>query len=64
MRPSAIQAEVLTFQKWSLSSSASFCFCFLLGLVHILAMVQQAALLMLLSESLRHLVTESTAEEA
>ncbi len=56
-----MQAEVLTFQKLSFSSSVSFFSVFLEGVGHILAIVQHAALLIALSLSLRHFETASEA---
>lgn len=56
-----MQAEVLTFQKWSRTSSASLAYIFLVGSMQMREMVQQAALRMLLSWSYRHLETASVA---
>lgn len=64
MRPRAIQADVLTFQKVSLSSSVNFNSIFLLAVLTILDRVQHAALLMALSLSPKHLTTESMEEHA
>ena len=57
-------AEVLTFQKWSFNNYVSFFSIFFEGVGHILAIVQQAALLIALSLSLRHFKTASEAEVA
>lgn len=50
-----IQAEILTFQKLSLSSSTSLLIIFFVGFSHILEIAQQAILLLRLSLSHRHL---------
>lgn len=64
MRPRAIQDDVLTFQKVSLSSSVNFNSIFLLAVLMILDRVQHAALLMALSLSPKHRTTESMEEHA